>query len=455
MNTLKSWQRSVFLLMILMLTMNGNMTAQTLEAKFDEYMSGMTRLGRFNGYVMVAREGRLVFSKGYGMANFEDEVPNTVKTKFRLASITKTFTATAVLMLQEKGKLGLQDSVCKHLSNCPPAWKPVTIEHLLSHTSGIPDYAQLPDFMSTLGQSSTTAEMIARFSAKPLQFTPGERFAYSNSNYYLLGQIIERVAGEPYADFVRENIFAPLGMVNSGYEDNRAVLKSRAAGYIKQGETLINARYMDMSKAYAAGGLYSTAEDLLLWDAALYTERLVSKKSLAMMFTPGKGEVGYGWFVKRDFNRQLITQAGLNSGFAAVILRYPEERACIILLSNFESAAPYLQRAGRDLSAILFGEQVELQREAVVAKVDAKIYDDYVGEYEFGPNRLITVTREGDKLYAQRAGAPRAEILPENETTFFMTIADVRLTFVKDEAGKVTGMVLRANGQEFKGRKTK
>jgi CubicO group peptidase (beta-lactamase class C family) len=455
MSTLKRAQRSVFLLVILMLMANTDAAGQTLEARFDEYMSAMTRLGRFNGYVLVARDGRQVFGKGYGMANFEDEVPNTAQTKFRLASITKPFTATAVMMLQEKGKLSLQDSVCKYLSNCPVAWKPVTIGHLLAHTSGIPDYVSFPDFMSTLGQSSTTSEIIARFSDRPLQFAPGEGFAYSNSNYYLLGQIIENVSGKPYADFIRERLFAPLGMLNSGYDDNSTVVKRRAAGYIRRGETLVNARYMDMSKAYAAGGLYSTAEDLLLWDTALYTERLVSKKSLAAMFTPGKGDVGYGWFIKQDFNRQLVTQAGLNSGFAAQIIRYPEEKVCIILLSNFESAAPYLARAGHDLAAILFGEQVELQRSRVAAKVDTKIYDAYVGEYEFGPNRLITITREGDRLFAQRAGGPRDEILPENEMTFFLTVADVQLSFVKDDAGKVTGMILRANGQEFRGKKTK
>jgi CubicO group peptidase (beta-lactamase class C family) len=455
MNTLKRAYRSVFMLTIFMLMTNGTATGQTLEARFDEYLSAMAKLGRFNGYVLVARDGKRLFGKGYGMANFEDEVPNTSQTKFRLASITKPFTAVAVLMLQEKGKLSLQDSVCKYLADCPAAWKPVTIEQLLAHTSGIPDYAALPDFMSTLGLSATTAEMIARFSDRPLQFAPGERFSYSNSNYYLLGQIIENVSGKPYADFIRDQLFAPLGMVNSGYDDNSTVVKRRAAGYIRQGETLINARYMDMSKAYAAGGLYSTAEDLLLWDTALYTEQLVSKKSLAAMFTPGKGDVGYGWFIKQDFNRQLITQAGLNSGFAAQIIRYPEERVCIILLSNFESAAPYLARAGHDLAAILFGEKAELQRLRVTAKVDPKIYDAYVGEYEFGLNRLITITKEGDKLFAQRTGAPRYEILPENETTFFLTVADVQLTFVKDGAGKITGMSLRANGQEFGGKKTK
>jgi CubicO group peptidase (beta-lactamase class C family) len=441
--------------MIFMMVINGTANGQTLEAKFDEYMTALMKLGRFNGYVLVARNGKQIFGKGYGMANFEDEALNTPQTKFRLASITKPFTATAVLMLQEKGKLKLQDSVCQYLSGCPAAWKPITIEQLLSHTSGIPDYVASPNFMETLAQRSTTVEIIARVSNQPLLFAPGEKFSYSNSNYYLLGQIIENISKKPYAAFVQENIFAPLKMSNSGYDDNSTILKRRAAGYIKQGDTLVNARYMDMTKAYAAGGLYSTAEDLLLWDTTLYTEQLISKKSLEAMFTPGKGGVGYGWFVNREANRLLIMQGGLNSGFAAGIFRYPEEKVCIILLNNFENAAPYIPRAGHDLAAILFGEKVELPRTRTAVKVNPKIYDAYVGEYEFGPNRIMTITREGDKLFAQRTNGPRDEIMPENETTFFLSVADVQLIFVKDDTGKVSGMILRANGQEYKGRKTK
>lgn len=455
MNTLKRSHRSVLLLMICMMMTNGTASGQTLEAKFDQYMSAMAKLGRFNGYVLIARDGKQIFGKGYGMANFEDEVPNTQQTKFRLASVTKPFTASAVLLLQEKGKLNLQDSVCKYLSDCPATWKPIILEQLLAHTSGIPDYVSFPDFMETLGLHSTTSQMIARLRDKPLQFAPGERFSYSNSNYYLLGQIIENISGKPYAEFIRENIFAPLGMLNSGYDDNSTILKRRAAGYIKQGDTLINARYMDMTKAYAAGALYSTAEDLLLWDTALYTDRLISKKSLEAMFTPGKGGVGYGWFIGREGNRQLITQGGLNSGFAVGIFRYPEEKVCIILLNNFEDAAPHLARAGHDLAAILFGEKYELPLARTAARVNPAIYDAYVGVYEFGPNRIINITREGDKLFAQRANGPRDEMTPESETTFFLTVADVQLIFVKDDTGKVGGMILRANSQEYRGKKTK
>jgi CubicO group peptidase (beta-lactamase class C family) len=455
MKVLKCKYQCVFALVMFFLFSNFTVGAQTIESRFDEYMNQTVKLGRFNGYVLVARDGKIAFGKGYGMANFEEEIPNTPQTKFRLASITKSFTAMAVMMLQEKGKLNLQDSICKYLSDCPDAWKPVTVRQLLNHTSGIPDYAAAPDFMRTISLHLTNDELIANFKDQPLQFAPGENFAYSNSNYILLGRIIEKVSGQPFAVFVQEKIFAPLNMKNSGYDDNSALLKHRAVGYIKQPDRIINARYMDMTNAYAAGGLYSTAEDLLLWNQALDTEKLVSKKSLAEIFTPGKGSVGYGWFINHDSNRLSIFQGGLNSGFAASIFRYPTEHACIILLNNFENAAPFLARIGHDLTAILFNEKYELPSESVAVKVDARIYDAYVGEYEFGQNRIITMTKEGDKLFAQRGGAPRSEMFPESETKFFLKVADVKFEFLKNGAGKVIGLILYANGQEMNGSKVK
>lgn len=455
MKVLKCKYRCVCALVMFLLLSNSNAGAQAIEPRFDEYMNRTVKLGRFNGYLLVARDGKTIFGKGYGMANFEEDIPNTPQTKFRLASITKSFTAMAVMILQERGKLSLPDSICKYVSDCPEAWQPVTVRQLLNHTSGIPDYVSAPDFMRTISLRLTSDDLIANFKNKPLQFASGANFSYSNSNYILLGRIIEKVSGQPFAVFLQENIFAPLKMENSGYDDNSTLLKHRAIGYIKQPDRIINARYMDMTNAYAAGGLYSTAEDLLLWNQALDAGKLVSKKSSEEIFTPGKGGVGYGWFINRDSNRLLITQGGLNSGFAASILRYPKERVCIILLNNFENAAPYLARIGHDLTAILFAEKYELPSEAIAVKVDAKIYDAYVGEYDFGQNRIITITKEGDKLFAQRGGAPRSEMFSESETRFFLKVADVSFVFDKDSAGKVIGLTLYANGQEMKGNKVK
>lgn len=454
MKVLSSKYRCALLIAVCLIACLPSVHAQP-PAQYEEYMQATVNLGRFNGYVLVARDGKPVFSQGYGMANFEDDVANSSKTKFRIASVTKTFTAVAIMMLQERGKLSASEPVCKYLRNCAERWKPLTIRHLLSHTSGIPDYIASPDFMRTISMATTPDAIINSVRSGPLQFEPGSGFAYSNSNYIVLGRIIEIVAKQPYAAFIKSNILAPLGMKDTGYDDNSTLLKHRAIGYLGQPGSMISARYMDMSNAYAAGGLYSTAEDLLRWDQALLTERILKKSSIDEIFTPGKGGVGYGWFVNRQTGGLVQMQSGLNSGFASAIYRYPEEKVSIILLSNLEDSAAHLGRIGHDLAAITFGEKYELPRANVEIKVDAKAIEKYVGQYEFGPGRIINISRQEDRLFSQRGNEPAFEMFAESDTKYFFKGADVRFEFQLDAAGKVTGVILRANGQDMPGKKIK
>ncbi len=230
-------------------------------------------------------------------------MPNTPQTVFRLGSITKQFTPMAVIMLQERNKLNVQDPICKYLENCPAAWQPVTIRHLLTHTSGIPNFTDFPDFAKIKALPVTHASLIERFKDKPLEFAPGEKFNYSNSGDYLLGVITERASGKSYADFLRENIFATLVMKQTGYDDNKSIIKNRAAGYARQGGSIVNASYTDMSVPFASGALYTTTEDLLRCEQSFYTEKLVKRKSLDEMFTPFKEGYGYGWSIGKMFDR--------------------------------------------------------------------------------------------------------------------------------------------------------
>jgi CubicO group peptidase (beta-lactamase class C family) len=228
---------------------------------------------------MVARDDEPLLRQGYGMANREHDVPNTPETKFRIGSVTKQFTAAAALILQEQGKLDVRATIQTYLGDCPEAWGGITVHHLLTHTSGIPDYARLPDRERRIREPTTPDALIALFRDRPLEFKPGERFAYSNSGYALLGRLIERISGKTYAEFLVEQIFTPLGMKDSGYDDARPVLKARAAGYARRQGGLENAPYLDMTNPFAAGGLYSTVDDLLKWDRALAANQLLSKKS--------------------------------------------------------------------------------------------------------------------------------------------------------------------------------
>lgn len=324
------------------------------EKAVDEFITPYVDSRSFSGSVLIAEGENVLISKGYGMANLEHDVPNTPQTKFRLGSITKQFTAMAVLILQEQGQLDVQDPVCDYISDCPEAWQAVTIHHLLTHTSGIPNYTGFPDFDELIVLGSTVRGTIDTFRDKPLDFAPGTAFAYSNSGYMLLGHIIEQSAGNPsYGAFVSENIFQPLNMMNSGDDQNSLVLSNRASGYVRVfPNTLRNADYFDMSVPNADGGLYSTVEDLYLWDRALYTEALVSQNSLDMIFMPYQGDYAYGWFISEMLDRKVTTHNGGSSGFATNIARFVEDDVVIIVLSNIENADPV--NITRGLARIVF-----------------------------------------------------------------------------------------------------
>ena len=417
-------------------------------ARTDEYMKALVRLDRFSGTVLVAREGQVLLSKGYGFANLEQDVPNTPQTKFRLGSVSKQFNAMAIMLLQQQGKLSVQDSVCNYVPACPNAWKLVTIHHLLTHTSGIPSYTEFPDNDDFERKPMTVTATIERFKNKPLEFKPGERFHYDNSGYALLGYIVELVSGKSYEEFLRENIFAPLGMLNSGYDHPRTILKHRAAGYARRRDALVNATYMEMDTPFSSGALYSTVEDIYLWDQALDTEKLLKRQALAVMFTPmtdeefgwhGYTRYGYGWHIMRQFNRRLVYHTGHISGFVAYIGRYPEDKVSIIILSNREDAS--VRRASRDLGAIVIGQKYNLPRTS--PKVAAQILDAYVGQYQLPDGFPFSITKDADKLMLV-LGQGKFELFPQSETEFelFLPEADDQLMFVKDKTGHVTHLLI-------------
>ena len=323
---------------------------QDIISKADLYLSKLTKARLFSGSVLIARNGKVLVRKGYGEADREKHLANTAQTKFRLSSLTKQFTAMAILILQTQGKLNVHDRICTYLSECPATWQKITLHQLLTHTSGIPDFTRLPDFQTTQGSPSSPTQTIARFKNKPLDFEPGEKFSYSNSGYILLGAIIERASGATYEAFLRDNIFVPLQMVNSGYDHNKGDL---AVGYRDQ----INvADFVDMSIPYAAGGLYSTVEDFYRWDQALYTDKLIPKSLRDEMFTPFGGfGYGYGWGIGKEGDRPVASHTGGVKGFSSSIARYPNDKVVIIVLSNREDGNS--GAIGVQLAKMVFGEK--------------------------------------------------------------------------------------------------
>lgn len=306
-------------------------------ADIQSWFEDMGENSLFSGAVLIAQHGNVLLSQGYGMADREKNIPNTAQTRFRIGSLTKQFTAMAILILESQGKLNVQDSICDYIADCPTAWEAITIHHLLTHTAGITNFTGLPDYMRSRATPSAPLETIARFKDLPLDFQPGEKWNYSNSGYVVLGYIIEQVAGQSYENFLQASIFTPLDLGDTGYDHNSDGL---AVGYNDQDSSL-PADFIDMSIPYAAGALYSTVEDLYKWGQSLYTEQLVTQPYLDRMFAPHVflpnsqvNAYGYGWMTWEGPNRRASLHYGGIEGFASFIVRYLDDQITIIMLSN-------------------------------------------------------------------------------------------------------------------------
>ena len=315
----------------------------------DAYIRSEAATHFFRGAVLVGIDGKIVFEKAYGMGDEEWGASNTVHTKFRIASLTKQFTAACILLLQERGRLNVHDPVSRYLSALPSAWQAITIHQLLTHTSGAPNSTDSSGNSESDRIGATPQQVIGHVAEKPLDFKPGTNWKYSNTGYVLLGMVIEKTSGLSYANFLRTNIFQPLGMRDSGYDKARDILKERASGYEFIDGHITNADFIDMSVPFSAGGIYSTVEDMYRWNEALAENgKLLSADSLKQMFTEypeatHEGQhYGYGVVISHlKFGRLLYYHGGGVEGFSSSIQRYPNDRVCIVVLSNFASYKPW------------------------------------------------------------------------------------------------------------------
>ena len=411
-----------------------------MEQVIQSYVSSK----QFMGSVLVARGNDIILDKGYGFANLEWNIPNSPTTKFRLGSITKQFTAACILLLEERGKLSVDDPVKKYMPDAPAAWGTITIFNLLTHTSGIPNFTGFPDYHSTEPFPVAPAELVARFRDKPLDFEPGAKWNYSNSGYVLLGYLIEKITGESYAKFVQENIFTPLGMKDSGYDSNAAITLQRASGYSPAPGGIINTSYIDMTVPFSAGGLYSTTEDLLRWEQALFGGKVLSAASLEKMTTPFKNDYAFGLTVQTMYGRKAIHHEGGIEGFNTDLEYFPEGKLTVIVLANLNGVGA--GAVATKLMALVNGEKVVLTSERKEVPADPKILEGYTGKYQFASNTIFTVTREGDQLMTQMTGQGKVPIFPEGARDFFAKVVDAQITFVTDSSGKTTELILHQNG---------
>jgi CubicO group peptidase (beta-lactamase class C family) len=416
----------------------------------------------FMGAVLVARDSEVLFSKGYGMANLELGVPNTPATKFRLASVSKQFTAAAILRLEEQGKLRVGDRIKQYLPEAPAAWDSITFHHLLTHTSGIPVD---PDRDGEGTLPSRPGKKVQKFMNEPLEFTPGARFSYSNRGYILLAHLIERISGQTFEEYLRMNIFEPLGMKDSGSDSYAEVIPRRASGYSHprdpnnrlrelRDRPVEHAPFVDMSNTIGAGSLYSTVEDLHRWTQGLFGGKLLSATSVAKMTTPTQGNVyAYGVGARVVDGRRRIAHTGGIQGFHTQLVYFPDSKVTVAVLANFDvlTYAAQGQRETQEviaswLAKLAHGDVVTLPSERRAISLDAATQAEYVGVFETPAREnsavklVYTVTLEGGRLYLEGPRIPKSPVEAEAKDRFFLRNQELQFEFTRDESGKVTAL---------------
>ena len=413
--------------------------AQTIPAKLDSLLDAYAKVWDYTGSVLAATKSGVLFEKGYGYKNKETRSLNDTNTIFQIGSITKQFTSAIILQLEEQRKLSLRDSLTKYIPDYPNGNK-ITIEELLTHTAGVYNYTNDAVFMKNESMHPISRDsLIARFKYKPLDFTPGEKFSYSNSGYELLGYIIEKVTGESYFQTVRQRIFQPLRMDHSGFDFTDLHSPDKALGYTPQSTTPLP--IVDSSVSFAAGAIYTTVGDLYKWDRALLSGKILSQASQQKAYTPHLANYGYGWMIHVGDGKKVVEHGGGITGFVSYIKRIPEDETCIIILDNQPNSANTIKMA-QDMADILSGKAVTLPKARVAVTLDTALLRQYAGQYQIGPNFIFTISLEDGHLYGQATGQGKMELFAEKKDLFFIKVVDGEVEFVRDADGKIEELVL-------------
>ncbi|MBX2928335.1 MAG: serine hydrolase [Saprospiraceae bacterium] len=429
---------------LLAVTLSSGVSAQDLKAQFDKIISESFPGDGPGCTAIVAKGDQVLYRTAVGMANIELEVPMKTDHVFRIGSITKQFTAAAILRLEEEGKLSVQDDITKYLPDYPTQGRRITVEHLLTHTSGIRSYTDMPEFGAATRIDKSPTEFLSFFQDQPMDFAPGDKWQYNNSGYFLLGVIIEKISGKPYGDYIEETFFQPLGMKNSHYGHNQPIVKGRAAGYDKNDNGYVNSDFLSMDLPYAAGSLLSTVDDLYTWYKAVMTGKVLKPQSLAKAHSPFKlnnGKMttyGYGWSLGEIQGSRVIEHGGGINGFLSASLYLPEEKVFVAVLSNSTGNPPDL--AARKIAALAIGKPLEWKK----IDMPAEQLTAYVGNFELedeGELRLITL--ENGQLYSQRGGRSKLPIHPYAKDKFFFENSISQLEFRRDAKGAVQSVILK------------
>ncbi len=413
--------------------------------KIDDYVKAEIQRQRIPGAsIAVIKDGKVIKAEGYGLANVELNVPARPETVYKIGSVSKQFIAAGIMLLVQEGKLSLDDKISKFLEGTPDTWREITVRHLLTHTSGI--IREAPGFDPLKIQAD--AEVIKTAYPLPLRFAPGEKWEYCNVGYFSLAEIIHKVSGKPWGDYLSERLFMPLEMNASRTTTQTGMVMNRAGGYFWKDDKLENASIYFALRP--SGAFLSSVLDLAKWDAALYTDKILKQSTLSQMWLPVKlnsgatHPYGFGWELSTVRGHKLVHHGGSLPGFRAQFARFVDDKLSVVVLTNADNADPNLMALG--IAALYLPDLIP---ERTVAKIDPKILDTYTGQYQH-PSAVFTITREGDKLVLQQgANSEKRNLLPESSNNFF-TNENRRLTysFVKDEKGDVAYLVVQVEGRE-------
>ena len=441
-------RRVHFFAFVLLLTLSVAVQAD----KVDDYVKAQMERQHIPGIsIVVIKDQKIIKSMGYGLANVELNVAATPDTVYKIGSVSKQFIATGILLLIQDGKISLDDNVGKFLDGTPDAWKPITIRHLLTHTSGL--VREAPGFDPLKIQND--ADVIKTAFSLPLRFTPGEKYEYCNVGYFTLAEIITRVSGKPWGDFLHERVFAPLGMNSTRTTNMTELVTNRANGYVWRNGKLQNAGIYFALRP--SGAFLSTVQDLAKWDAALDAGKILKQSTLEQAWAPVKlnsgntHPYGFGWELAPVAGHKQINHGGSLPGFRAQLTRLVDHKVTVAVLTNGDNA---------NAAAIAIGVAnfyvPGLLPVRKVAKVDPKIFDGYVGQYQPDPSATVSVTREGDKLMIQQGQGDKRQLLPESETNFFIEHAPRTIyTFIKDDSGQMVLVIKQDDREVWRAKKTK
>lgn len=433
--------RTLLFVLLSILIFQSAIAQNNIADKLDELLTGYSNINLLNGSVFIAQNGKILINKGYGFSNFSDNKRNTADSKYQIYSITKSITATIILKLAEENRISLKDQLSKFYPSFPKG-DSITIEHLLTHTSGI--YSYNNDFSMPVNSEKAMLDFLQR---KPLEFSPGSDWNYCNTGYFLLGFIIQKVTGMPYEKVVKKYIFAPLNMKQSGFNYSALTHPYKTTGYtMLYNDTNHTAPVYDQHELFSAGGIYSTTNDLYKFHEAMQANKIISKAATIKAYSPFKMNYGYGWFIDSISGKRIVSHSGGASGFCSYLVRIVEDNTVIILLCNSENSD--VNAVKKKILNVLFDQPYKIPQRINVSKDQIA---KFVGAYQLTPEMTIYISSENGRLNARPSMQKSTLLLPEKENSFYVDAINGTIDFRKAETGVFDTLVLTQKGKSYKG----